>query len=477
MFYGRTSQLDRFMALWRKPVPSLVVCRGRRRIGKSTLVREFARRSGGLFLTLEGLAPDDYMTNTKQLASFREQLASQTGRKVPRLRDWSEAFRQLDAALDVPGRKVVLLDEVSWMACRDRTFPAKLKMAWDNLFHERPDLVLFVCGSVSTWIRKNILASRGFVGRIALDTVVDELPLPDCIGFWGGRAARAGAREILDILSVTGVVPRYLEEIDPGLPADENVRRLCFLPDGYLFREFSELFNDVLSRTAPLKRRILEALTERHLGGVELAQRLGVERNGHLSDVLDELETAGFVAKADGLNPETGRRSRVDRYRIRDNYTRFFLRYVAPRLPEIRAGTFAFAGVGLLPGWDAMMGLQFENLVLNNFAALAPLMNLEGKLIVSAAPFRCTRTSRGGGVQIDLLVQTEGTAHVVEIKRTRGELGEEVAREIKAKAERLPVRPGVAVRTALVYDGRLSRALAASDAVDVFVPASRLLGL
>ena len=123
------------------------------------------------------------------------------------------------------------------------------------------------------------------------------------------------------------------------------------------------------------------------------------------------------------------------------------------------------------------MGLQFENLVLNNFAALAPLMNLEGKLIVSAAPFRCTRTSRGGGVQIDLLVQTEGTAHVVEIKRTRGELGEEVAREIKAKAERLPVRPGVAVRTALVYDGRLSRALAASDAVDVFVPASRLLGL
>ena len=477
MFYGRKAQLERFLALWRKQVPSLVVCRGRRRVGKSTLVREFARLSGGLFLKLEGLAPDRYVTNARQLASFRDQLAAQTGRTVPKLRDWSEAFRQLDAALDRPGRKVVLLDEVSWMASRDRTFPAKLKMAWDNLFHERAGLVVFVCGSVSTWIRENILASRGFVGRIALDAVVEELPLPDCLGFWGGRAARAGTREIFDVLSVTGGVPRYLEEVDPGISADETIRRLCFLPDGYLFREFSELFNDIISRTAPLKRKILEALAERHLGGSELAKRLGIPRNGHLSDIMDELETAGFVAKANGINPETGRRGRVDQYRIRDNYTRFFLRYVAPRLPEIEAGTFAFAGVGLLPGWDAMMGLQFENLVLNNFAALAPLANLDGKLVVSAAPFRCTRTDRGGGVQVDLLVQTEGSAHVVEIKRTRGELGPEVADELRRKAERLPVRSGMAIRTVLVYEGRLSRALAASDAIDVFVPASRLLGL
>jgi AAA+ ATPase superfamily predicted ATPase len=477
MFYGRNRQLDRFSELWRKPVPSLVVCRGRRRIGKSTLVREFARRSGGVFLKLEGLAPDDYMTNAKQLAGFRDQLAAQTGRTVPKIRDWGEAFRQLDMALETPGRKVVLLDEVSWMGCRDRAFPAKLKVAWDNLFHERKDLIVFLCGSVSTWIRKNILSNRGFVGRISLDTVVDELPLHDCLGFWRNRASRVGARCILDVLSVTGGVPRYLEEVDPGLSSDENIRRLCFLPDGYLFREFNELFNDILSRTAPLKRRILEALAERHLGGVELAERLGIDRNGHLSDVLNELETAGFIAKANGINPETGRRSRVDRYRLRDNYTRFFLRYVAPRLPEIEAGTFSFAGVELLPGWESMMGLQFENLVINNFAALAPLMNLGGKLVVSAAPFRCIRSSGGGGVQIDLLVQTEGTAHIVEIKRSRGELGVEIAEELRRKAERLPVRHGIAVRTVLVYEGRLSPALAASDAIDVFVPAERMLGL
>ena len=475
MFFGRREYIDRLMGLWRKPVPSLVVCRGRRRIGKSTLIKEFARSSGGVYIKLEGLAPDPHITNAKQLAAFRDQLSARTGRAIPRLKDWSAAFRELNGALEVDGRKVVLLDEVSWMGCCDKTFAAKFKVAWDNLLHERNDLIVFICGSVSTWIKKNILSSKGFVGRIALDMVVSELPLTDCSKFWHGKAGRLDAREILDVLSVTGGVPRYLEEVDATLTADENIRRMCFLPDGYLFREFTELFNDVISRTAPLKRRILETLVEGHFSGQELSKRLGIDRNGHLSEVLSELETAGFIAKANGLNPETGRRSRIDQYRIRDNYTRFFLRYVAPRIPEIEAGVFSFAGVELLPGWDAMMGLQFENLVLNNFAALIPLLNLQGKLVISAAPFRCVRRTCGGGVQIDLLIQTEGTAYIVEIKRCRGELGVEVAREVHRKAEGLPIRKGVSIRTALVYDGHLTRGLMASDAIDVFIPASQLL--
>lgn len=475
MFFGRKNYLDRFLSLWRKSVPSLVVCRGRRRIGKSTLIKEFARQSGGLYLKFEGLAPDEYMTNAKQLSSFRDQLAAQTGRAVPYLKDWSDAFRELDAALAGRGRKVVLLDEVSWMGGYDRTFAAKLKMAWDNLFHERSELVVFVCGSVSTWIHKNILRSKGFVGRISLDTVVDELPLSECLRFWGKRALRFDSREILDVLSVTGGVPRYLEEVDPALSADENIRRLCFLPDGYLFREFNELFNDIVSRTAPTKRKVLEALAKGPMSGVELAKCLGIARNGRLSDLLEELEIAGFIAKAEGVNPSTGRRGRIDRYRLRDNYTRFFLRYVSPRLPEIQAGTFSFLSVSLLPGWEAMMGLQFENLILNNLPEVINAMGLAGKLVISAAPFRCVRAARGG-VQVDLLVQTEGAAWIVEIKR-KAELGLDVAWELAQKAARLPVREGVSVRTALVYDGRLSQSLVASDDIDRLISAKELLGL
>lgn len=474
MFYGREEQVARFASLWRKPVASLVVCRGRRRIGKSTLIERFARTSGARFVKIEGLAPDEGMTNRRQLDNFSARLSRLAGRKMPKFSDWSEAFEKLAESLGGGEKTVVLLDEISWMGGYDRAFPAQLKVAWDNLFNRRRNLVFFVCGSVSTWIHRNILKSRGFVGRISLDTVVDELPLSECVKFWGKRAARLATSDIVDVLSVTGGVPRYLEEVDPSLSADENIRRMCFLPDGYLFREFGELFNDVLSERAPLKRAILEALTEGPMSGTELAGRIRVERNGHLSDILNELEIAGFLAKADGINPATGKRGRVDRYRLRDNYTRFFLKYVAPRMQEIRQGAFRFTTVTALPGWDSIMGLQFENLVLNNFASLLPKIGLSDKLFVSAAPYRNARESKGGGCQIDLLIQTRRTAYVVEIKRKR-EIGLEVCEEVARKVRRLPLLDGVSVRTCLVYDGTLAPSVVADDYFDAIVQIRELL--
>lgn len=473
MFYGREEQMDMLVALWRKPVSSFVVLRGRRRIGKSTLADAFAKESGGIFLKLEGLAPDSRMTNAKQLEAFRQQLSRQVNTDIPRFTSWDAAFAELGRHLSGDGRKIVLLDEISWMGGYDSTFPAQLKYAWDNLFKSRSELVLLVCGSVSAWIDRNILKSKGFVGRISLDIVVPELPLNACAKFWGRRLARTTPREIADILSVTGGVPRYLEEVDPALTADENIRRMCFTPQGYLFREFEELFNDVISRTAPRKRAILEALVDGPLSGAELAERLSMPRNGHLGDVLEELEVAGFVSCANGLNPATGRRSRVDMYRLRDNYTRFFLKYVLPRYPEISSGMFTFSSLPELPGWDSIMGLAFENLVLNNAVSLIPQLNLGGRIVNSASPYRsCGRD--GEGVQIDLLIQTNHNAYVVEVER-RGEIGAAIAEEIRVKCERLKVRRGISIRTVLVYEGRLAPQVRSSDAIDILVPFESLL--
>ena len=474
MFYGREEQVERFSALWKKPVASFVVCRGRRRIGKSTLIERFARTSGARFLKIEGLAPDESMTNRRQLDNFATRIGRLSGRKPKAFSDWGAAFESLEAVID-DRRTVVLLDEISWMGGYDKDFPAQLKIAWDNLFNRRRNLIVFVCGSVSSWIHRNILKSRGFVGRIALDSVVDELPLKECVKFWGRRARRLAASEIIDVLSVTGGVPRYLEEIDPSLSADENIRRLCFLPDGYLFREFDELFNDVISERATDKAAVLNALCAGPMSGAELAEKTGVERNGHFSELLQELEIAGFLSKSEGVNPMTGRRGRVDRYRIRDNYTRFFLRYVAPRMQEIKQGAFEFVSVRSLPGWDSIMGLQFENLILNNLRELLPLIGMNGKLLLSASPYRNARESKGGGCQIDLLIQTERAAYVIEIKRKR-HIDGEIVKEVSEKIRRLPVRAGVSVRPCLVYDGEVSPSVIAQDYFDVMIPVGRLLG-
>ena len=109
MFFGREAQIEQMMALWDKRVSSLVTCRGRRRIGKSTLVEEFARRNRLKFVKLEGLSPREFDTNAKQLAAFSRQLGEVTGRPEKSAANWFDAFARLDAAIaSVPGLKMCL---------------------------------------------------------------------------------------------------------------------------------------------------------------------------------------------------------------------------------------------------------------------------------------------------------------------------------------------------------------------------------
>lgn len=473
MFFGRETELASLEALWRKGVASLVTCRGRRRIGKSTLIEEFAKRSGAAFLKLEGVAPGKGVNNRVHLRSFREQLVRQTRRRFPAFHSWSEAFTSLDGCLG-HGKTVLLLDEISWMGKYDPAFPGELKIAWDNLFKKHDRLVVFFCGSVSTWISENILNSTGFVGRASANMVVGELPLDVCVKFWGRRAARTSVRDIADILSVTGCVPRYLEEINPSLSADENIRRMCFSPDAMLRDDFAKIFNAVFGGEAVTKRRILETLAESPATLTDICRALGVEPGGNISEHLDDLTVAGFVSRDPGIVPATGAVAKQSLYRLRDNYTRFYLKYIRPNERTIDSGAFRFSSLASLRGWDAMMGLQFENLVLANVPSLLPLLGMDRTLLKSAAPFRQTATKRHRGCQIDLLLQTDRKVWVVEIKR-KNEIGREIEDEVEAKVRALALPRDISVRTALVYEGRLSPGVEADGYFDAIVPFARLL--
>ena len=473
MFYGREELLEQLGDLLKKKTASVVTCRGRRRIGKSTLVEEFARRRQLKFMKLEGLSPRESDTNAKQLAAFSRQLGSLTGKREKSAANWFDAFARLDAAIeDVP--TVVFLDEISWMGKYDPDFPGELKYAWDNRFKKHDRLIMVICGSVSTWITKNILKSKGFVGRPSLNLVVGELPLSDCLKFWGRKAGRVSDAEVFDILSVIGGVPKYLELVDPSESAETNVRKLCFTPGGLLAEEFYDIFDDVFDGGRTLERRILMSLAEASKGGAEIAGQLGVDNNGHFQDSLEALEIAGFIARDGGINPETGRAARLVRYRISDNYTRFFLKYVEPVSDSVRKGLFRFTSLQQLAGWNAVLGLQFECLVLNNLPELLKRMGLSDVLILSASPYRKRAHARGEGCQIDLLLMSSRTWWVVEIKRRR-EIGSEIIDEVSRKVDNLKVRPGVSVRTALVYCGALSPAVPAEGYFDILTDAHDLL--
>ena len=165
MFYGRKDILDRLQSLFKKRTSSLVTCRGRRRIGKSTLIEVFAQRADARFIKIEGLKPKAKLSNVDELANFAVQLAAQTGCETTPPANWLNAFIRLAREIDDSQRTVVLLDEVSWMAHYDKAFSGTLKIAWDNYFKKHPRLVLVVCGSVSTWIKDNIIEDGSFYGR------------------------------------------------------------------------------------------------------------------------------------------------------------------------------------------------------------------------------------------------------------------------------------------------------------------------
>ena len=185
MFVGRQEQMEALSQLWGKRTSSLVTCRGRRRIGKSTLIEEFARRTADNFINIVGLPPRKGMTDRAQRKNFCMELSDQTGSEIAMAKNWTAAFKALDDAMPARGRTVVLLDEISWMGSRNPDFAGYLKTAWDKRLKKHDNLVLVLCGSVSSWIAENILDSTGFVGRDTLDIEVCELSLAESVSMFG----------------------------------------------------------------------------------------------------------------------------------------------------------------------------------------------------------------------------------------------------------------------------------------------------
>lgn len=477
-FYGRERFLESLEELWGKRVSSFVTCRGRRRVGKSTLVERFAERSGARFLKIEGSKPHAQTTDEDQRRSFAIQLAAQSGAEDSCPSNWLNAFLRLSKEIRDDERTVVLLDEVSWMGACASDFSSTLKIAWDNHLKKHDRLVFVVCGSVSTWIRDHIIDNGAFYGRRSADIVVPELPLAECVKFWGGKADSLAEREILDVLAVTGGIPRYLEEINPSLPSRENLRRMCFLPNAPLRIDFDDMFADVVTKQAKLAGKILRALVGGAKSLTDVADTLQLEKGGDLTSALAQLVESGMVARDVGRNPRTGTPLREVRYRLKDNYTRFYLKYLEPVKEVIDADAFAFSGLDQFPGWETDLGFQFENLVVNNYRDLLKPLRLENAMILSAAPYRNGGSRAGGrkGCQIDLLIQTPETFCLVEIKR-QNRIGLEIVAEMKEKCRLLPRPRGISLRTALVHSGELAPSVEASGYFDAIIPFPKLLGL
>lgn len=471
-FVGRKRELEVLKRFLKKKTASLIVVRGRRRVGKSRLIREFSKPHQ--YYAFSGIAPTKHTTAQSQRDEFASQLAKQGFPKI-QANDWNDLFLVLASKVQT-GRVIILLDEISWMGSKDSDFLGKLRNIWDTEFKNNDKLILILCGSASSWIEANILSSTGFVGQVSQTLTLEELPLNDCIEFWGDKADRISVMEKLKILSVTGGIPKYLEEIDPTISAEQNIKNLCFTKGAILVDEFEKLFSNTFLRNSEAYKQISRLLVSGSKEYTEIVSEFNQGITGRVLEYLSELSLAGFVTRDYTWNIDSGRDAKLSQYRLSDNYVRFYLKYIEKNLSKIDRGEFDFKSLSNLTGVDTIWGLQFENLVLNNRQYVWQGLGISPENIISQNPFFQHKTTKQRGCQIDYLIQMKrDTLYVCEIKFSRHPISSKVIDDVKQKIERLKRPKNFSYRPVLIHVNGVSEDVVESDYFDVIIDFGRVL--
>ncbi len=436
-FIGRKTELLELQDLFKKKTASLVVIKGRRRIGKTRLIEEFARDKP--FLRFIGLAPTDGVTAQSQRDEFARLLAAQTSLPEMKTDDWAKLFSLLAEKIKT-GAHIILFDEITWMAHDDPTFLSKLKNVWELAYQKNPRLILVLCGSISAWIEKNILSSTGYFGRISKKITLRELSLHHCNQLLATLGFHRSPYEKFLLLSLTGGVPWYIELINPARSAADNIKALCFDSDGMLVNEHHYIFHDLFSNRSEIYEKITRLLSNRILEYPDIAEGIHYTSSGLLSDYLNELIEAGYINRSFAWDIKTGKEKKISLYRLSDNYLRFYYKYIQPKLNLIEKGQYRSTPLSSLPSWNSIVGFQFESLVLNNRELIQKKLRLSSEDIMADGIYYQRETKKQPGCQIDYLIQTRtNTLFVCEIKFSQQELKTAVIHEVKDKIKKLAV--------------------------------------
>lgn len=443
MFIGRTHELETLRRhLVDRSKAQLIVLYGRRRIGKSRLIRESLRRERRV-LYFEGIEGE---RSPAQLKQFVHDLARQTGRVPLAARSWGEALTGLGELLS-SGRWVVVFDEFPWMAAGRTRLVAELKLHWDRWSAENPQVALFLCGSVASFMTRHVVHSKALHNRKTLEMRLGPLSPRES----GRFIARRGLREKAQLYMCLGGIPKYLEQIDPKRSLEHNLNQLAFTADGFFIEEFETLFKEQF-RSATVYEKIIEALAQGPGGAAELARRVGSVRGGGFQEQLRNLERAQFIKGHHAFAPGAGKRARTLRYKLADPFLAFYFRFIHHNREIIQRNRRenllrAIAG----PTIEQHYGYAWERLFEDALEELLPHMSLSLADIVQMGPHFQRGSRRGEGLQIDWLIRRrDGVLTLIECKYTSRPIGPEVVDEVERKGRLLALPPELSLEYVLV---------------------------
>jgi uncharacterized protein len=456
MFVGRESELKILRDHVADDRPQVVVIYGRRRVGKTALIRQaIGRQRAWSFEGLEGRGKQ------AQVASFLLQLSAQSGKDVSAapVTTWEAAFLLLHKILGMK-RATIVLDEFQWLASLRQEMIGELKMVWELYLSQAPGRTLILCGSIASFMNTKVIQSSAFHGRIDAQIHLQSFRLRETAQMLGRR----GTAEILDAQSLTGGVPKYLDLLSAAPSVQVGMERLAFTKEGYFVEEYGRVFMSHFGKNADYER-LVRALAESPYGlsRSDLAAAANVPMGGTLTQQLTDLEAAGFIRSYRPLDRAVD--SKIVRYVLSDAYIRFYLAFIRPKLRQISSGARSdlFAAVRQTGAFRSWMGRAFELVCVEQVSQLVEILGFKGVDYEVGPWFRAPK-ARAAGVQIDLVFdRADRVITLCEMKRQTAPVGLAVAAEMERRAEVVSAEhPGRTIQRVLVVDGSVSADLVRS---------------
>ncbi len=416
---GRLREQEILKDLFDSKKSEFIAVYGRRRIGKTYLIKNLIDSLPTVFFHVTGLQKGSLK---EQLREFAKQIGAtfyQGPSLIPRS-NWIDAFEDLTQAINkMPKEKKIVLffDEFPWIATPRSKLITALELYWNRYWVFDNRIKLIICGSSTSWIIENIINNKGGLhNRVTRTIHLKPFLLYEIESFLKEQRIHLTHRQILDLYIVLGGVPLYWSFIRKGRSAHQCIDELCFQSSGPLVKEFGRLFESLFENAKPYMELIRTIARYRYgIGQAELIAKSKLPDGGSTVHRLYQLEEAGFITS---LIPY-GRKDKGLYYVIDDEYSLFYLYWIEPNLKTIakKATNEGFwISQSNQPTWKIWAGLSFESICYKHIDQIRKALKIDPGATAGTWRFN-PKAKTEEGAQIDLLFdRLDGAITLCEIK-------------------------------------------------------------
>lgn len=411
MLIGREEEIYQLEEAYSSTESEFVAIYGRRRIGKTYLVREVLQDRFTFFHAGVSKLPAK-----GQLQAFYNSLVNHgfNPSRIPK--NWLEAFQYLSNYLinRKEKRKVVFLDELPWMDTSKSDFLPAFEHFWNGWASTRKDILLIICGSATSWIIKNIVNNHGGLhNRLSRNIRLQQFTLNECEKYAKSLQMRMTRSQIIEAYMIFGGVPYYWSKLDYRFSLAQNIDRMFFSDNAIFKNEFNALYASLFKRPEPYLK-IISALGKKKIGMTleEISDATKLSRNGSLTKYLTDLEACGFIR----LYSSYGNRIKGAVYQLIDNYTLFYYRFLSSKKITDEGYWSKIQTSSTYSNW---CGLSFERVCLLHIKQIKKALGIDG-ILSNEFSWRTPPYADLPGVEIDLLIErADKVFNLCEMKFTK----------------------------------------------------------